>query len=182
MSTPKKEQDQTEEATVQVDVYGIRIPVTPAENIEPSPRTWKEVGRRASRDLKRVAGGLLGVVAETVEGLQRLIRGTSSLPKSISERIAAAHRQAQAHEESKGHDRLRAESEHAGGQDAVDRLNKKLEDLRAKGFAAAVVHDRDGNPVVFVVRPDQIDLLPEVVRQALSPSTESETENPESTD
>jgi hypothetical protein len=181
MRSQKDENAAADKDVLQVDLYGIKVRthVQPANLVSERPRSWKEVGQRVNQHLMAIAEGIFGVLAETVDGLKRVIRGSTSIPQSVADRIEGAHKQTSDREAD--HQEVLEVFYCDEGlyqkTEALLRLEKKLQELRDRGLVAGITMDKDGRPVLYALKKAHKDQLAEVVRKALpSASATSDTE------
>jgi hypothetical protein len=160
----------TEKDVLQVDVYGIKVRGLVASYTEPRPTSWKEVAVRINQHLMAIADGVFGVIAETLEGAKRLIKGTTSIPEAVAGRIESTHKTMEKRES--GHEEVLEVFPYGDLYDkagAVLQLQAKLKELRDRGLAAGVTLDGDGRPIIFVVRKDLSGRVAQIARGALPP-------------
>lgn len=167
--------DATEKAGIQVDIYGIQAKIHPADVEEPEPRSWKEVGRAVNRHLMSLAAGIPGLLAEAVIGTKRVIRGVTSLPRSIGRRIEGAHKAAD-ERENRQQDQLAAGKIQAlPPSEASDALEAKILELQARGIPVKIVDLGDGRTGIFIVQPEHQELAQELAKFALPPPPPDES-------
>ena len=77
-----------DDSTVSVDAYGCHLEASPGSLGEEPPGSWKEVCHQINGHLMRIAVGPTRLLAESIEGLTRLVRGVAGFPAVISRRIA----------------------------------------------------------------------------------------------
>ena len=141
MTVDQNSKKDGEPEPVAVDLYGIKLSgLRPGDLHEAPPKTWREVRSQLGSHLKRIATGPTRVIAEGLDGIARIFRGTSELPSAVAERIAKAHDKAEAGENAN-------QANHAQPQldDALDKIQKLLERCRAKGLPAKAVIRSDGS-------------------------------------
>lgn len=152
--SPNEFEDQaTEQAAIEVDVYGVKAKVSPAEVKEVEPRTWKEVGQRVNALLKKIAVGLVQVVDRSIVGTSRLIEGLTSVPAALAKRIEGAKQKADKAEATIQKNVELKKIESPSSSDAVDALEAKLLELRARGIHVEIV-EVEGRSLLIVTRPD----------------------------
>lgn len=145
---------------VVIDAYGIKVPLRPSDLPEPEPESWADVRNRLHRHLLRLAVLPTALLVELLEGVTKLIRGTTSLPTALSDRIQEAHNLADLREEQRqstaaSHGliagRLGPEVD-SGDRVAhlVARLEVLLEQMRARGRDGTVILLRDETIVVIL--------------------------------
>jgi hypothetical protein len=180
MTSQKDDNAAAENDVLQVDQYGIkvRLQVHPVKLGE-RPRSWKEVGQRINQHLMAIAEGVFGVLAETMDGLKRVIRGTTSIPQSVADKIEGAHKQTSDREVDHQEvlEVFYCDEELYQKAEALLRLERKLQELRGRGLVAGITTDKEGRPVIYALKRAHKEQLAEVIRKALpSASTTRDTE------
>lgn len=165
---PHNESDDqaTENAAVQVDLYGVKAKGSPKDVEEVEPRDWKEVGTRVNALLRKIAVGLVTFVDEAITGARRGVKGLTSVPGALAKRIEGAHRQGDQEEEHRQNQLANREIAVPDTQHAVDHLASILERHQANGYHVRIVL-KDGKPVIVVVRPEHGELAAELGKNAL---------------
>jgi hypothetical protein len=182
------EDEEAEPAGIQIDVFGMKVRVKPSELKHQEPTTWREVAGRVHASLKRTAVGIARLVEEVVEGSIRIVRGVTSLPGSISERVASAHEHAD-----RAEDRRQAAapptapaqlsgpsvSEATAAQAAA--LEGILKEKLAEGHFVAIRQLDDGQWAVIVVKAalaEQAEQLAKLTSQHLKDDTMPQSQTP----
>jgi hypothetical protein len=144
MTGPHKEP--RDKHRVELDLYGLKASARPGDLGEEPPATMREALRQMRGHLVRILAAPTRLVAETLEGLTRFVRGTSTVPGAIATRIQQAHArsdhgedQRQEAAESDGPRRLLPNAAEAEREAQTRRLEAWLARVRGR------LHD--GNPV-----------------------------------
>ena len=172
MTASEAEKD-TEQSTIVIDPYRVKLRGRPGDLGEDPPVSWREVVGQVNRHLMRIAAAPTRLISEVLEGATRLVRGLTRLPESISRRIERSHAGADSQESLSQQlsDFDRALS-HEDASTSVERIEIILTKYRVHGFFAELTHDSDGRPILLLVKPEDVGLLGELVRGALPPSSE----------
>jgi len=75
---------------VELDIYGLKAKGRAGDLGEPQPTTMREALRQIRGHLLRILVAPTRLVAETLEGVTRLVRGTSAVPGALAARVQAA--------------------------------------------------------------------------------------------
>jgi hypothetical protein len=142
------EDSHPDEVPIQIDAYGIKLRGAPKDTGEPTPATWGAVWAQMNEHLRRIAVGSTGVIAEVLEGGIRIVRGISSLPGAVSDRIRGAHGKADAVEEQR-----QAEVLQPSPDEALGTINRILEKYRALGYEAYITNHEDGRVMIALGTP-----------------------------
>lgn len=162
--TPQDEHDDDENrAPLQRDTFGFLLRVSEGAEDEPRPTSWKEVLSRTNKHLMTICERVFGVVADTLDGAGKLVRGIFDLPAAFADRVRGAHVQADKREQQIQSTGVEASSTPARllsgptpSDDSVS-LEDKLREYQAKGFSVGLVRLPNGSWGCFVVRPSLTD-------------------------
>src|SRR5688572_13777984 len=93
--TYDREENESDESGVSIDVYGVKLKnVRPGEIGETPPESWREVLERLNGHLMRLAVAPTRLLAEVFEGGTRLLNGLTSLPGAMATRLREGHARA----------------------------------------------------------------------------------------
>lgn len=160
---PSPEDNDSDEAPLQVDLYGIKAKGEPVAADESPPESWPEVWERVQRSLMRIASDCPALIADTLSALRNGVRGLGRIPPEFAAWVSRAHREAEAIEEQHQQTGNRRPVE-----DVIEELEVLLLDFRAKGLAAEIRHLPNGQFAITVVRPEHADAADEVARDRLA--------------
>ena len=155
---------ETEVSTVQVDFYKIKIDARSADLGEEPPTSWRQVIEQIHHHLMRLASAPTRLIAETLEGVTRLVRGVSGVPEAISSRIERAHVHADA-KETLAQERSLASAPHLGEEHEDAQLLSILDRCRVEGLLVKTMRGPGGIPAIVVLRPEFEHDLPEIIQQ-----------------
>jgi len=88
------EDAEQDHASVQLDVYSIKVKGKPREGDFQDVKSWREAWRSIHHDLRSALTHAFSLIADTVKAARNLVIGVGGLPKRIGERIAPAHEHA----------------------------------------------------------------------------------------
>jgi hypothetical protein len=167
-------QSEVDVAGVQIDVYGIKVGLTPRPVKESKPESWAEVARRVNAHLMALAAGLIGLLDDTVSAARNLVGGVGHIPDAIARRVEKAHNESDSREE--------LEQKKVRGGNWVRKepalARKHLETLlnkhQLKGNYAGIKDLGGGRWLVTIVRPDVGELLTDLAGKALLQAGEVE--------
>lgn len=160
--TDDRDEQATEHAAIQVDAYGIKARVQPADVEEADSTTWKKVGKAISKQFKRFAVGLFTLPNEVIYGSIRLIRGLTSVPGAVAKRIEGAHLKAEKVEGIKLQELENGQALALPATDAAEAMERKLLALNAKGLAVVLDQVDQESWVIAVIRPGHVELAKEL--------------------
>ena len=155
-----------ERAAVVVDRYRVVVSVRPADSHEPAPDSWRDVARQMNAHLMRVAVGITRLAAELLESSSRLVRGIGGLPSSVSKRLEQAHASAERTEADAQAHAAAAPSSLADSDVAIKEIAALLNRYRVLGNIAQINHDKDGQPMIVILRPDAHEALETAIDDA----------------
>lgn len=147
-----------ESTPVQVDLYGIKLRLTPsAETSDQSRITWRALRDDISQSLLRICRDSIGFVADVFTGARSFIRGIAALPRAVASRIGRAHQSA---------NRLEMEAQERLGDlivtpetkaQSVEQLEELFDELRAQGIPVHLEQLPSGQNIITIVRPGHVD-------------------------
>jgi hypothetical protein len=146
------DQDEQEREPIQIDLYGVRIGITPASGEPASPRSWREVWTIVHAQIRGIVTEAFGLVGDTLRGARNLVRGIGAIPTSVAKRIEIAHQQAdQAELQRRG-------QEPTPDMDATVRdLVAFLRSKQVQGFTVRAVVRDEGLAICFLPPTDDDD-------------------------
>ena len=129
------EDDNHEREPIQIDLYGVRVGITPTPGDSTPPQSWREVWAVVHEQIRGVVTEAFGLVADTLRGARGLVRGIGVLPMSLAKRIENAHQQADQTEHQRGTQLPRPDVD-ATMRELVGFLRSK----QVQGFTVRVSH------------------------------------------
>jgi hypothetical protein len=153
----------TPECHVQIDAYGIKATVRPSDLGAPPPATWAEVRKQIADHLRRLAVAPTRLLAEAFEAATRLVRGLSSIPDAVAQRIHRGHAAADRTESQRqaltagarmSKRAMDSEERSERARQLVERLDEIFQHVReTQGREAAVVFLDDGRVLLHLGTP-----------------------------
>lgn len=135
---------------LQVDLYGVKVAVTPSPDTSAEPATWPGVAQVLNQQLMAIVSNTITLAADVVRAARSIVRGVGAIPAALARRVGDAHAQADAAEQSRASGRLReAETAH----DVQERLSAFLDEKRRAGLEVHAFLDPDTNHVVVCLLP-----------------------------
>ena len=181
--SPRSERGSTSPAAepprVEVDLYGIRILVTPSPDDRGDPESWREVWLRVHRHFRGIITNTVALINDTLISARSLVRGVGGLPEAVRQRVTRARTYA---------DEAEAERIHAIAAPDPALLKETLEALmarkRAEGYTVRL-DNHDGKIVLCFLRATDdktalaistaaAEMLPSVTPSPQLPSAESD--------
>lgn len=151
-------------AAVQVDVYGVKVDITPSPARGEEPQNWTEVARAINLELMAIATNAVSLVADTLRAARSLIRGIGALPSSLRNRVEEAHDRA-----ARVEDQSRRNVDSADVAAAMAKIQQLVKSKMVAGVDARVYVDSETDKVVFYfVGPTDDETATQVVRTALA--------------
>ena len=166
------DQDEEEREPIQIDLYGVRMGITPASGEPASPQSWREVWTIVHAQIRGIVAEAFGLVGDTLRGARNLVRGIGAIPTSVAKRIEIAHQQAdQTEAQRRGH-------QAAPDMDATVReLMAFLRSKQVQGFTVRAVVRDNGLAVCFLPPTDDDDastVLHEATAQLLDAQSDAQ--------
>jgi len=153
--------EEPEREPIEVDLYGIRVPLKPKPYREVDPDSWPEVWRRVHASLRGIVTNVVGLINDVLLGARSVVRGIGDLPDAVQHRVRGAHDRA---------DRAERASREIGPLDE-ETLRRRLESfIRLKEVQGYKVHLelREGKLIACFLPPMSDAQLAKVVAEAAS--------------
>jgi DNA-directed RNA polymerase specialized sigma24 family protein len=136
---------------VQVDLYGVKLSVTPAPDTNEEPDTWREVAQVLNRQLMAIVTNTITLAADVLRAARSLVRGIGAVPTRLARRVGEAHARADIAETQR---RVRVEwTDPPPPDDARRRLDDFISEKRVEGVNAEVFVDPVTNHIVLCMLP-----------------------------
>jgi hypothetical protein len=156
-----------EQTPLQIDLFGVKVPLSPRKPEEPHALNWKDILIGIHRDLKRIVAAIPRLVAGTLEGAERVVAGITAIPGAIAERITRAQEKA---DEKEGKLQAKIESQEAQPLPPLEAkrlLQDKLIELREKGCQINVKELKRGVLLISIVPPQYEKLIAKLSKKEL---------------
>ena len=168
-----------DESPLQIDVYGVKVPLLQTADEVPRPKSWKEVARRTNQNLMQLAECMSGVPARGLQAVGDTLQAVGKVTRSIGNYVLTGG--AQSHQDAADRDEQQAQDKHVeqpaneppaiASPEVVDSAVSGLEDVlrqwQTEGIPVAI-RDLGGGVVgIFLVPSDDIDKSVEVIRHYL---------------
>jgi hypothetical protein len=163
-----------DEIPIVVEAYGVKVDTKsrPQGLGEQPPSSWRDVPSLINQHLMRIAVAPTRLIAEALEGATRLIRGLSSLPTSVVNRIQRAHFEADAAEGQHQQTARRLIEQRKTSLEpkallaegmpdedrtaqAIERIQAILQKYKDEGLDAYITFGSDGKPIIVLGAPPQ---------------------------
>ena len=148
------DRDEGRREPIQIDLYGVRLGITPTSDESASPQSWREVWTMVHAQIRGIVTEAFGLIGDTLRGARNLVRGIGALPTSIAKRIEIAHQQADQTEQHLGNQFPRPDID-----TTVRNLAAFLRNKQVQGFTVRLIARDEGLAICFLPPADDDEAL-----------------------
>jgi hypothetical protein len=154
--------EDSDDAPIQVDLYGLRTSISPRPEQTPDPDSWREVARRLNRELMSITTNSFALLSQTLKSAISLVRGVGNLPSAVNTRITRAHETADLAELANSRPAPSIRSTTA----AREHLQAVVRKLESRGLQVTIV-EREQRLVITVLPSLPADEIQRIAATAL---------------